>query len=229
MEQIEDIITQQFEGLVDEGQELLRLAISSTSGLQGDQLVRLASWVSRSGQIIKNVCKDDSIYYERFAYIIKEKDIYYVHSEFYDHLAIALGCVQAVYNDLQRGLLHDIQNLLRAEIFGDFLEMAEYLLNEGYKDAAAVINGAVLEDTLRKLAIQNGLTVEKADGSSKTIEPLNQELAKSGVYDKLIQKQVTSWADLRNKAAHGNFDKYDDGMVQQMLLFVQKFCSDYLQ
>ncbi len=49
--------------------------------------------------------------------------------------------------DLENGLLDDIQKLLQADIFANFLEMSEHLLKEGYKDPAAVIIGSVLEDT----------------------------------------------------------------------------------
>ncbi len=62
----------------------------------------------------------------------------------------------------------------------------------------------------------------------KTIEPLNNELYKAEVYNKLVQKQVTSWGDLRNRAAHGKFEEYGKDQVRMMLLFVQKFCSEYL-
>jgi hypothetical protein len=62
-----------------------------------------------------------------------------------------------------------------------------------------------------------------------TIDPLNIAVAKAGVYGPLVQKQITSWANLRNDAAHGQFSKYDADHVQQMLLFVQKFCADYMR
>jgi len=54
-------------------------------------------------------------------------------------------------------------------------------------------------------------------------------LAKAGAYGALVQKQITSWANLRNDAAHGHFAKYDVDQVRQMLLFTQKFCADYLK
>jgi len=76
--------------------------------------------------------------------------------------------------------------------------------------------------------LRHGIDPLKQDGSHKTIEPLNMELSRADVYDRLVQKQVTSWGDLRNKAAHGHYDEYDTREVQMMLLFVQKFCSDYL-
>ena len=40
---------------------------------------------------------------------------------------------------------------MHAELFADFLEMADYLLSEGYKDPAAVLGGSMLEEHLRQL------------------------------------------------------------------------------
>jgi len=40
------------------------------------------------------------------------------------------------------------------------------------------------------------------------------------------QKQITSWGDLRNKAAHGQYDKYDEKQVRMMLLFVEQIAAD---
>jgi flagellar biosynthesis chaperone FliJ len=68
----------------------------------------------------------------------------------------------------------------------------------------------------------------KHNGSSMTIDPLNAELAKKNVYSKLVQKQVTSWAHIRNKAAHGEYDEYSKEQVQMMLLFVQGFAGQHL-
>lgn len=82
---------------------------------------------------------------------------YIIHSESYRQLGIVLGCVQGAFEDFQRGFLGNVQDLLRAEIFSDFLKMEECLLQEGYKDAAVVIIGSVLEDSLRKLALRNSI------------------------------------------------------------------------
>lgn len=110
----------------------------------------------------------------------------------------------------------------------DFLEMSEYLLKEKYKDAAAVIIGSVLENSLRKLAQINNIQIFNNKGKYLTIEPLNIELAKNDVYNQLIRKQISTWADLRNSAAHGNYNEYDSDQVELMLEFTQKFASDYL-
>ena len=129
---------------------------------------------------------------------------------------------------MENDLLGNIKGLLQADIFADFLEIGEHLLAEGYKDAAAVTIGAVLEDGLRKLCDKNGIDTMRPNGSRLTIDPLNTELAKQAVYSKLTQKQVTSWAHIRNKAAHGEYDEYDKSQVKMMLLFVQGFAEQHL-
>ena len=125
-------------------------------------------------------------------------------------------------------MLGSIKGLLQADLFADFLEIGEHLLEEGYKDAAAVTIGAVLEDGLRKLCSKHGIETIKPNGSFMTIDPLNAELAKKNVYSKLVQKQVTSWAHIRNKAAHGEYEEYNKEQVQMMLLFVQGFAGQHL-
>ncbi|MGZ8846739.1 MAG: hypothetical protein ACXW3C_09775 [Pyrinomonadaceae bacterium] len=127
------------------------------------------------------------------------------------------------------GLFQDLKRLVQADIFADFLEMAEHLLAEGYKDASAVLIGGVLEDALRKLSDGHKLPLVNNNGKPLTIDPLNTNLARAGVYQPLTKKQITSWADLRNNAAHGDYTKYSEQEVKEMLLFAQRFCAEFLQ
>ncbi len=67
-------------------------------------------------------------------------------------------------------------------MFENLIEMAEHLMEEGYKDAAAVIAGASLESHLRQLSNKYGVPVEYTakDGSTKKkkAESLNQRVRK---------------------------------------------------
>jgi len=139
------------------------------------------------------------------------------------------GIANSVKHDYERGLLNSIRALIQADVFADFLEMGEYLLKEGYKDAAAVIIGAVLEDGVRKLCEKNGISTTNNNGRPITIDPMNAALAKAEVYSKLLQKQITTWAHVRNKAAHGEYGEYGKDQVEMMLLFVQNFAEQYLR
>ena len=82
---------------------------------------------------------------------------------------------------------------------------------------------------LRKMSQASNLPVTGPHGKPLTIEPLNVNLAKAGAYQPLTKKQITSWGELRNNAAHANYAKYTAEDVKQMLLFVQRFCADFLQ
>ena len=106
--------------------------------------------------------------------------------------------------------------------------MAEYLLKEGYKDPAAVMIGSVLEEHLRQLCFRNSIPIEIIkDGKTnpKKADLINSELASVNVYNKLDQKSITSWLDLRNKAAHGKYLEYTKEQVEIMYQGVTNFIS----
>jgi hypothetical protein len=140
-------------------------------------------------------------------------------------LECLMGIIEALRDDYKSGALVPIQELIRAEVFDDFLEMAHHLLEKGYKDPAAVLVGGVLEDQLRKLCLRVGIPIAGADGHPVKADTLNAALANKSVYNKLDQKSVTSWLDLRNKAAHGHYDTYTGEQVGVMLIGVRNFVS----
>ncbi len=131
------------------------------------------------------------------------------------------GILSALRGDFEAGRLQSFQELIHADLFSDFLEMAEYFMQEGYKDPAAVIAGGVLEEHLRKLCGKHGVTIS----SKPKLETMNSDLAKTGAYNKNDQKQVTAWAGLRNDAAHGNYKNYGDGEVKLMVAGIREFIS----
>jgi hypothetical protein len=102
--------------------------------------------------------------------------------------------------------------------------MAEYLLSEGYKDPGAIVIGSVLEEHLRQLSVKNGILTSTA-GKPKKADQLNADLARKGAYSKLDQKSITSWLDLRNKAAHGKYGEYTKEQVDLMLQCIQNFMA----
>jgi hypothetical protein len=139
-------------------------------------------------------------------------------------IPLAAGIVESLRSAYQRGALESVSQLVRADLFGDFLEMSDHLLNEGYKDAAAVMVGGVLEEHLRKLCDACSISTEKG-GKAKKADTLNAELAAAGAYNKLDQKNATAWLDLRNKAAHGHYGEYTADQVKNMLAGVRTFLA----
>lgn len=64
------------------------------------------------------------------------------------------GILGALRADYEAGNLQSVIELVHADIFADFLNMADYLLQQGYKDPAAVVIVSVLEEHLRKAVRQ---------------------------------------------------------------------------
>jgi hypothetical protein len=142
-------------------------------------------------------------------------------------LAHLVGVVLAFRADVEAGYTRTLAELVHTDVFADFIEMAEELLASGYKDAAAVIAGSVLEEHLRKLGDKHGVDVQRPDGAPKKAGTLNADLGKAGVYNKLDEKSVTVWLDLRNKAAHGHYKEYDNTHVEALVRDVRSFMSRY--
>lgn len=136
--------------------------------------------------------------------------------------------VRALRADINDGYVQSLGEIARDEVFTDFLEMANELQQKGYKDAAAVIAGSVLEGHLRELAAKAGLSATKADGSPQKADTLNNELAtKVCVYNSAQQKAVIAWLALRNHAAHGDYAKYDHKQVAALIRDVRDFLARY--
>jgi hypothetical protein len=135
-----------------------------------------------------------------------------------------VASLKALRRDYEDGYLVRIQGLVRAEVFADFTDMAEHLLDESYKDPAAVLIGGVLEEHLRSLCIANGISIVSG-GKPKKADTMNADLAKDGTYGKLDQKSVTAWLDLRNKSAHGQYSEYRSEQVRNMLAGVREFAA----
>lgn len=139
-----------------------------------------------------------------------------------------VGILRGLRDDLTNDFTTRFSDVLHAEVFADYLEMAEHLLDEGYKDAAAVLGGGTLEAHLRQLCVKNSIATTRpaAKGPEpKKAEAMNQDLGSMAVYAMLDQKNVTAWLDLRNKAAHGKYAEYTKLQVGNMLSGVRDFIT----
>jgi len=181
--------------------------------------------ITKSRAAIERVSGRESAYSRQLEEVLSIERKY-VHD--YDRLAMIIGIVQSLHADLQAGYLSSVSELIHGEVFADFLEMADYLRGEGYKDAAAVIAGGTLEAHLRQLCAKNGIDTEvtTAKGTkAKSADQMNTDLSRNSIYSKLDQKNVTAWLDLRNKAAHARYDEYTAEQVSLLVAGVRDFIT----
>jgi len=135
----------------------------------------------------------------------------------------AAGILEKVRDDYAKGHIRDLSELAAAEVFTDFLDMADHLHSESYYHAAASIAGAVLEDSLRRLHLKH-IGPWKDDSS---INKLNEGLRKAKVYDQAMWRQIQAWGDIRNPADHGEWEKVDSRQVKQMISGIRDFIARY--
>lgn len=177
----------------------------------------LLEWRIKVKNLMVKVCGSESEHYQAFKE--KEKDQAYTSSltKFKELKAV----FKATKDDFDGGYLSSYKSIVQAEVFDSELEQAYELLKSGYYVAAAVICGVVLETTLRELCDQQGISHGKMD-------KMNSDLAKAGVYNKIVQKQITAHAGLRNSAAHGDQSEFTQQDIEQMLPAVEQFLSVHL-
>lgn len=138
------------------------------------------------------------------------------------------GLLKALEKALKSGYLVQLEQLVHADTFTNILDMAQYLLEQGFKDAAAVLAGGVLEVHLKNMAQKYGIETElEKNGRAvpKHIEILNHDLAREGAYTKYDQRQIGSWYALRNHAAHGQYDQYDQKQVENAMDQIRDFIT----
>jgi len=182
-------------------------------------LIDVRTLETRSLSAIVQIDGHGSPYYDSARRVLAQDDRPWIH------LAGLIGAVKSLLFDLRKGYLKKREEMIHADVFADFLEMAEHLSDNGYKDAAAVIIGSTLETHLRKLATKLGVSLLHTSGTSKKADTLNADIVKAVGYNILEQKSITAWLDLRNKAAHGKYEEYDLNQVKLMLQSVRDFIT----
>lgn len=206
--------------LTSKGEAMLQAKEHDFTSDKGKQYYRVYSpevegWGTSVLNLLQRVFGESSAHYTRFEKLFTEYDSW--ESSFREMQAI----LAAAKEDYEGGYLFNLRGLVKAEVLTDATEQADALLAAGYKDPACVVAGIALEVAIKEIASRNGVALGKLD-------KMNADLSKAGVYNVAKQKQITAWADLRNKAAHGDWAAYNEADVRDMLAGVERFLADYL-
>ncbi len=213
------IILQQIDSVLEKYEKLRsRSHYEDCSGLSNNEIFELITLMDAT---IDRLAPPKSRYRENANSILKQ---YSVSNPC--NIKYLLGILKALRTDYESGYLESIHELVHAEVFLDFIEMAEYLFEEGYKDPAAVLMGSLLEENLRKLCQKHDILIDDNEKPKKA-DRLNSDLANNDIYSKLDQKSITAWLDLRNKAAHGKYSEYTKEQVGLMIQGIKDFLTRF--
>ena len=213
---VDQKIAERFAQLIQTGEDVARHvqtdSFSSTVDIQTS-----SQWGVSCLSLLNRVFSRESDHYKRFDEMV-DKGLYH-----WQRMVTALGILKAAQDDYEHGYIFEARTLIEAEVFDDFLGQAEHLLRTGYYQPAAVVARSVLEDGLRKLCQRRNVTISE----KPSVDKMNADLAKDGAYNTLMLKRVTHLADIRNKAAHGQWDQFTKADVADMVSGVRSFMEQH--
>ncbi|NJM43360.1 MAG: hypothetical protein HC858_04165 [Brachymonas sp.] len=217
-----NVLLQQLDSVLAYKEDLLKSSPCSFGDLTGVPFHDIRKGITLAIAVIERIGGQDSPYAKQVKNIeiqTQQFDLQFMAMELF-------GVVEALRSDVASGYLLSVKELIHGELFTDFLDMAEHLLNEGYKDASAVIAGSSLEAHLKKLCVKHSISLTTASSSGskpKKADGINADLAIAQAYSKLDQKNVVAWLGLRNSAAHGDYHCYTNDQVKNFISGVRDF------
>lgn len=225
---VEQKISQRFQAVVTEGEVALLTKHMDKYGLSTEYipLPMVTGWRVKATSLLVNVMTKDSIYYTEFMNLVTGEGL--KDDETFNKKEIfgqAVQILKAAWGEYAGGYFVSVQTRITADVFDDFLDRADYLLESGDFPAAAVIAGCVLEDGLRKICDREGVTFPPSP--KPTISTFNQGLKNKGFYGKPVFHHVTSLGALRNHAAHGEWTEFAEDDVVKMVNDVRDFMAKY--
>jgi len=214
------LFSKRFKELLEQCDDIEKTRRSEPDPLSGrpkDQIDRnlFLGWRVKAKSHLERVCGLESQHLKAF-----EEAEKYEWSTTYEKFKNTKVIFQAAQEDFEGGYLTSLRVLVQAEVFDSQLEQASELLNAGYKTAGAVIAGVVLETTLRNICDKRNIT-------PGTLNKMNADLTKAGEFSPLLQKQIVALAQIRNDAAHGKSDSFDERDVSSMIHDVRRFVTEH--
>lgn len=213
---VNEDVAKRFDELIEMGRKVLSTEWSPPSNFIGfDNGVdsELANqWMVSSENYLLQIMGINSVYFNEFSAL-------FTKGITYTPVKKGMGILTAAKEDYQGGYLVSVRKLISAEIIDTFLDQAQELLESGYIGPAAVLAGCVLEDHIRNICKEK--QIELPDRPK--LEYMNVQLAKIEYYSKLTQKQITTWAEIRNSAAHGKWEQFNAEDVGDMIKWISRF------
>ena len=211
---IDSRITQRFAELGEQVHHVMDESDSSNVEIR-----IFTSWGMSVLNLLTRVFGENSLQYEHFseAYETARENDYW-------SAQVCIGILESAKNDFENGYMFNVRTLVKAELGDEILEQAKGLLQGNYKDIACVLAGIALELAIKDLCSRNKIST---NDRSKA-EQLNIELRKAEIYNESMRKQVTAWIALRNHAAHGEWNEYNQADVKNLIDGVERFMGEYL-
>jgi uncharacterized protein YutE (UPF0331/DUF86 family) len=216
-------IGQRFDDLVGQGEKLISEIPRSRDGpetlVPQGRVPEYQSWVSSAANLLRVVCLRDSHYVDECKRLEKAMPVGGVHSSLFVKM---LGVLRSAREEWAAGMLTRIEYIVAAATFDDFLDHAEDYHKANKKNEASVLASAVLEDTVKKIALKNSVN------EKRSLDPIIDDLVTAGVFTPVKAKRVKAYAGTRNSALHADWDAFDIKDVGEMINGVRELIEEFL-
>ena len=169
-------------------------------------------WATSAESLIKAVFGKESPHYQEFA--STKSDCNGRQSS----IEALQGIFMSAKEAYEGGYVFNVELSISGEIFGDFVVLAKQSLAEGYKEVAAVLASAALEDALKRYAKVKGLNVDDA-AMTKVIAAIKS----AGLVSGARKSMLDAMPKIRNYAMHAEWDKVTEPDVNSVIGFVEQF------
>jgi HEPN domain-containing protein len=111
---------------------------------------------------------------------------------------------------------------LSNDVSGEYLAEAQSYLNMGRHHSAAILAGDALQEALRRLCDNNSIALKRP-----TVDSMISELARNGVYDSLVEQQLSELTGIYEKAVTGLWSEVSKADVESMLRDLRAFVVEH--
>lgn len=133
------------------------------------------------------------------------------------------GLLASANEEWKRGILKDIQYIVAAETFDDFLDHASDYHKSNKKVESSILASSVLEDTIKKIALKNNIL-----SKGISLEPLIESIINADIFTSVKGKRVKAYSGIRNKALHAEWDEFDIRDIGEMIKGIRELIENYL-
>ncbi|MBW7475679.1 hypothetical protein K0T92_13075 [Paenibacillus oenotherae] len=218
---MKEVIEQRFNDLIEEGKNLAVKIDGKENLIPRGSIHSFQAWLASCCNLIQMLAPQGSFHYRESNNLMEHEFMKNgIHVIVYSKM---MGLFASTYIEWSKGTLGQIEYIVAAETFDDFLDHSSNYHKANKKVEASILASSVLEDTVKKIATKNNLPVKGI-----SLEPLIESLVVVGVFNQVKGKRIKAYAGTRNKALHAEWEEFDIKDVGEMIKGIRELIEGYL-
>ena len=177
-------------------------------------------WFSHIVTLIQEITSIDTYFYEEAVGIIRGSKRQ--GGVCWQEIEMMKGFLQQLHDAIDGDLLLKVKDEITAQDFNNFLEHAKHYCDINKKMEASVIISAIFEDSIKKVAIKNGID------QINSLDSAINYLKSNGAISAVEAKKFKYFAGLRNSALHAAWDEFELKDISAFIDGTATIVNEYL-